>query len=205
MKCPVCGYMAETGYRFCQKCGHSFSTVVQTTSKANDGPVVTGTDNRRFWQRITFGMDKSVGGCIAMIVVGVIICSIGYAMLSGSTFLQWSGMRESQYIEIYGHAGLTSGQWCLAVVGVAVDLMGIVMAYVAIKSCLEKIKPANRQDSSIAKVVAIVLCIVAFMIAASWRSFVGDGKSHMSIWDYLILCAVWRGIWRGVVGDKKSK
>lgn len=202
MKCPECGYKAEADYRYCQRCGHSLSAVAQPP-KTNDNSRAEGTGRRRLWQRITFGLDKSIGGCIALIVVGVVICGIGSILLSGSTLLQWSEMRTSEYVRLYRQTGLTPWQWCLAVIGIAINITGIVVAYIAIKSCMDRIPSANRQDSGVAKAVAILLCVVVFVIASLLKSAIVG--TPFSIWDYLILYAVWRGIWRGIVGVKKTK
>lgn len=202
MKCPECGYKAEADYRYCQRCGHSLSAVAQPP-KPNDNSRAEGTGRRRLWQRITFGLDKSIGGCIALIVVGVVICGIGSILLSGSTLLQWSEMRTSEYVRLYRQTGLTPWQWCLAVIGIAINITGIVVAYIAIKSCMDRIPSANRQDSGVAKAVAILLCVVVFVIASLLKSAIVG--TPFSIWDYLILYAVWRGIWRGIVGVKKTK
>lgn len=171
--------------------------------RKNNGDVES--NNRHTLSCAARGVNKSVYKYIIIVVVGIVMCSIGYIMLSGSTFLQWIGMRESEYVELYGRATLTEGQWWIAIFGILINITGIVMVYIVMKSCVKIIKPANRQDSCLAKIVAVALCIVAFVIAVTWRLFVGDGRSHMSIWDYLILCVVCRGIWRGIVGDKKSK
>ena len=87
-------------------------------------------------------------------------------------------------------------------IGIAINVTGIVVAYIAIKSCMDRIPSANRQDSGVAKAIAILLCLVAFVIASLLKSAIGG--TRLSIWDYLILCAVWRGIWRGIVGVKKK-
>lgn len=204
MKCPECGYKAEADYRYCQRCGHSLSAVTQSP-KPNGNSRSEGTGFRRVWQRITFGLDKSIGGCIALIIAGVVICGIGYMMLSGSTLLQWSEMRTSEYVRLYRQTGLMPWQWCLAVIGIAINVTGIVVAYIAVKSCMDRIPSANRQDSGVAKAVAISLCVVVLVIASLLKSAIGDKGTPLSIWDYLILYAVWRGIWRGIVGVKKSK
>ena len=132
MRCPECGYKAEADYRYCQRCGHPLSAVSQTTPRTSDNRRAEVSGKRRLWQRITFGLDKSIGGCIALIVVGVIICSIGYMMLSWSTLLQWSGMRTSEYVRLYRQTGLMPWQWCLAVIGIAINITGIVVTYIAI-------------------------------------------------------------------------
>ena len=205
MKCPKCGYKAEADYRYCQRCGHPLSAVAQEVPKPSVNLCAEVTFKRRLWQRITFGLDKSIGGCIALIVVGVVMCGIGYTILSWSTLLQWSEMRTSEYVRLFGQTDLTPGQWCLAGVGIAINVTGIVVAYIAIKSCMDRIPSANRQDSGLAKVVAILLCVVVFVIASLLKSAICDRGTPLSIWDYLIICAVWRGIWRGIVGVKKTK
>lgn len=179
------------------------SSMTATVSEKNPGDAEPNI--RRLWPCIAQRINKSVGRYIIMIVVGIVICSIGNVMVTESTFLQWSGGRESEYFAIYGRETLTEGQWWLAIIGALINITGIAMTYIAMNSCVKKIKPASRQNSWLAKIVAFVLCVVAFVITVSWRSFVGDGKSHISIWDYLILCVVCRGIWRVIVGNKKPK
>lgn len=205
MRCPECGYKAEADYRYCQRCGHPLSAVAQTTPRTSDNRRAEVSGKRRLWQRITFGLDKSIGGCIALIVVGVVICGIGYMMLSWSTLLQWSEMRTSEYVNLYRQTGLMPWQWCLAVIGIAINITGIAVAYIAIKSCMERIPSANRQDSGVAKVVAVGLCVATLVIALLLKSAICDRGTPLSIWDYLILYVIWRGIWRGIVGVKKTK
>jgi hypothetical protein len=113
-----------------------------------------------------------------MIIGGVIVGGIGYSLVDNSTFLQMINMRDSEYARIYGHVGMTQGQWIMAILGVIIHIVGIVLAYIGIVSSLDRVKPANRQNSFIAKLIAIVLCVGVFFAAIVIRVLLPTARAE---------------------------
>ena len=131
----------------------------------------------------------------------LLICGIGYRLLKKSTLLEWINMRSSEYAGLYGNTNLTDLQWVIAVAGIIINISGIAMAYRSIKSTLSKIRPANRQDSLKAKIVAILLCVlVACLVIIVFTLSLDGGLKGVSIWDILIVGAIFKAIWVGIVG-----
>lgn len=202
MFCQKCGMKAESGYRFCQRCGAPLDSSINRSKTESAVPKVQPEEKLPLWKRLLGGKHPSCWVSVLMIIGGVIVGGIGYSLVDNSTFLQMINMRDSEYARIYGHVGMTQGQWVMAILGVIIHIVGIVSVYIGIVASLDRVKPANRQNSFIAKLIAIVLCVGVFFAAIVIRVLLTDGKGRMSIWDYLILCAIWRAIWRGIVGTK---
>lgn len=157
------------------------------------------------------GIKKYVLNCLFMsiallkILGYLLICGIGYTLLKKSTLLQWINMRSSEYAGLYVNTDLTDLQWILAITGIIINISGIAMAYRSIKSTLSKIRPANRQDSIKAKIVAILLCVlVACLVIIVFTLSLDGGLKGVSIWDILIVGAIFKAIWVGIVGPIKS-
>ena len=89
-------------------------------------------EKKPLWQRLLGGRRPSIGISLLMIIVGLIICWIGYALIGDSTIQQWTSMRNSEYAKVYGHVGMTSAQWIVAIIGAITNILGIVMAYIGI-------------------------------------------------------------------------
>ena len=208
MYCQFCGKPVGEDFSFCPSCGRRLPNKehdeqgIRDRVRCNETPL--SREKMPIWQRLLGGRRPSIGISLLMIIAGLIICGIGYAFIGDSTIQQWSSMRDSEYAKVYGHVGMTSGQWIVAIVGAITNILGIVMAYIGIVALLDRVRPANRQNSVAAKIVAIVLCVAVF-VAATFILTLLDIKGPMSIWDFLILCAIWRAIWVGIVGHKTPK
>lgn len=204
MFCQKCGMEAESGYRFCQRCGVPLNSSLNKSKTENAVPKVLSQEKFPLWRRLLGGRNPSYLVSVLMIIGGVIVCGIGYSLVDNSTFLQMINMRDFEYARIYGHVGMTQRQWSMAIFGLIINIVGIVSAYIGIVASLDRVKPTNLQNPFIAKLIAIVLCAVVFFMAIVIRILLTDGKGRMSIWDYLILYAIWRAIWRGIVGTKTT-
>jgi hypothetical protein len=147
-----------------------------------------------------------VGVSVLKIFGCLLICGIGYSLLQNSTLIEWANMRSSEYARIYGNTELTDLQWIIAVIGAIMNISGIGLAYKSLKSVLSKIKSANRQNSIQAKVIAVLLCIfVVYLAMIVFISVLDGGLKGVSIWDVLIICALFKAIWIGVVGLCKKE
>ena len=204
MVCQNCGMKSEVQYRFCQKCGSPLGSHIGESAPKTTFSKSAGQEKLPIWRRLMRGWSPSLLVAVLMIIGGLIFCWIGYSLIENSTFLQMIDMRNSEYAGIYGRVGLTQGQWIMAILGIIINVGGIVSAYIGIVSSLDKVKPANRQNSFVAKLIAIVLCVLTFFVMVVLNVLFLDGKGKMSIWDYLILCAICKAIWRGIVGSKKT-
>lgn len=205
MFCPNCGAKVDQEHKFCSQCGVQFAQKIRIPPESNAKDIIVKLNKDPLWLHILGGKRPSVFASVLMIIVGFVVCGIGYSIYENSTIQQFLNMRHGEYMELYGHGELTPTQWAMAIGGALVDILGIALFYVGLVACLDKVKPANRQKFILAKIIAIILCAVTFVGEVFVHCIIsGNEKWRPSLWDYLILCVICRAIWKGIVGSKHN-
>lgn len=213
MFCPYCGDQLSDGFKFCPKCGRQVSGlndngVAQNKSEdqepaAPNAGGVQAPPQKRFksqWWKFWVKKERSALKSCGMLVLGFIVAAVGDSVATVSTVFFYLDNRSSEYSRLLGQSSPTSLQWIIFVVGCLIDIFGMAVLYSGLMSLLHKIKPARRSDSVVAKAVAVSLCVAVYLLIS--LAVQAMGAKHMTIWDFLIFCAICSAIWRGVVGEK---
>ena len=200
MYCPYCGQLLADGFKFCPKCGKQMPDIPQKGVEQSDVPQVQNW-NRGYsrketprqecpnsqWWKFWIKKDRAVWISLLMLILGLVISSFGY-------FVAMAAKEQGCS---------TSPEWFAFALGCLINILGMATLYSGLLSLLHKITPAQRTGSISAKIVAIVLCVVLYLLFA----FVvgATGAKHFSVWDFLIFFALCSAIWRGVVGEKNGR
>ena len=213
MFCPYCGEQLSDGFKFCPKCGKQVSGLNDNgvlPNKSEDqepaAPNAGGVQpppQKRFksqWWKFWVKKERSALKSCGMLVLGFIVAAVGDSVATVSTVFFYLDNRSSEYSRLLGQSSPTSLQWIIFVVGCLIDIFGMAVLYSGLMSLLHKIKPARRSGSVVAKAVAVSLCVAVYLLIS--LAVQAMGAKHMTIWDFLIFCAICSAIWRGVVGEK---
>lgn len=140
-----------------------------------------------YWWKFWVKKDRAVWISLLMLILGLVISSFGYFVA----------------MAVKEDGCSTSPEWFAFALGCLIDIFGMATLYSGLLSLLHKIKPAQRSGSIVAKIAAIVLCVVLYLL---FTFVVGvTGAKHFSVWDFLIFFALCSAIWRGVVGEKNGR
>ena len=200
MYCPYCGQLLADGFKFCPKCGKQMPDIqnkgveqinVQQVQNWNRGYSRKEMSRQECpnsqWWKFWVKKDRAVWISLLMLILGLVISSFGY-------FVAMAAKEQGCS---------TSPEWFAFALGCLIDILGMATIYSGLLSLLHKIKPAQRSGSIGAKIVAIVLCVVLYLL---FTFVVGaTGAKHFSVWDFLIFFAFCSAIWRGIVGEKTGR
>ena len=220
MFCTNCGLKVGDDFKFCPRCGTKIQGkdfAEQNDEQARNSPSQMADSpsgpKESVWHKIqiTFGIDQNeeLLQCVFCFVVGVFICWLGWLLVDFSTGYDALNMRASAYYKTYGAKAPSLVQWLIFVFGTLVDIGGIAYAYYAWSKMMDHVmKYRPNLPSGIGVVIAVVLCIFAYFcfiaILIALKGPTKPGQSIMCVWDYLILAALCRTIWRFFVHDSTS-
>lgn len=229
MFCPYCGFEIADGFRFCPKCGKAMPDIGGKSPTADPCPIGRYAQSRntdqnadgwnrahakqscktrahqpQWRKRFIVDCETSNKKCLMLVVLGVIVCMVGWSIIDASTVYASFQIRDSEYLRQYGQNGPSFLQWLAFLVGLMLDIGGIAYVYIAWSRLMSRVRPIWNLPPIIAKPIAIAMCVIVYVALIAILTLL-KGTARPSVWDYLIFVAMCKAIWRFFVGEKAQK
>ena len=220
MFCPNCGTSIADEYKFCYKCGTKLplfnscsiiateNTSVQNTKLPIKKTVSLDRDSIKIehgihkkhcllWRFLWGSNEESVVKCIWIIVLGVVISSVGYMLLDCSNVLY---MRHG--VKEYRLAEFLMG-YIIHIIGMACITRYVVILLAKVRS--GEYEPHNYGKRIKAYFVCLIFLVGWIMGKSSLLNWLEIDKPSFSVWEWIIICAILRTVWRTIMGEKDCK
>ena len=197
MFCRSCGTMIPDDSNFCPKCGikvvvpkqDSPRPVVQRTSYARSRTNAQAVNRAEQSHKV----DGQLFREIAMLVGGLVVVWIGYATWIGSTLSQYFSTKSSTYQAEFGQSAPDAIQWVMGIGGFLINVAGAICLYIAVCPIAQRFGAWRKQNKIIGAILAVVICLIVFVCFSLKTSVTGS----FGVWDYMIMAAIFGGMWRG--------
>lgn len=186
MFCRKCGVSIPDDSCFCPKCGTRVATQkeeLKSFPKTQTPKCIESCNNG----------DRKPLRDIVLLIGGLVAAWIGYAMWIGSTISVYFGTKSTDYYAMFRQDAPTIAQWMVGICGSLVNIVGAICIYMATCPLSQRFSVWRRQNKVIGTILAIVICLVVFVAFALKTSATGG----FGIWDYLIMAAIFGGMWHG--------
>jgi len=225
MFCPYCGFEIADGFRFCPKCGKAMPDIGGKSPTADPCPIGRYAQSRntdqnadgwnrahakqscktrahqpQWRKRFIVDCETSNKKCLMLVVLGVIVCMVGWSIIDASTVYASFQIRDSEYLRQYGQNGPSFLQWLAFLVGLMLDIGGIAYVYIAWSRLMSRVRPIWNLPPIIAKPIAIAMCVIVYVALIAILTLL-KGTARPSVWDYLIFVAMCKAIWRFFVRE----
>lgn len=192
MFCRSCGTMIPDNSNFCPKCGIKVALprqAVQRTSYVHSHPNIQAVKRAEQNHKVDGRLLRE----IAMLVGGLVVIWIGYAMCIGSTLSRYFSVKTSVYQAEFGRSAPEAMQWTIGIGGFLINVAGSIGLYVAVCALAQRFGTWRRQNKVVGTIFALIICLVVLVCFSLKTSATGQ----FGLWDYLIMAAIFGGMWKG--------
>ena len=192
MFCRSCGTMIPDDSNFCPKCGIKVVVPKQDSPR----PVVQRTSYARSHQNIqadkraaqSHKIDGQLFREIAILVGGLVVVWIGYAMWVGSTLSRYFSTKTSAYQAEFGQSAPDTIQWMMGIGGFLINVAGAICLYVAVCALAQRFGVWRRQNKVAGTVFAVIICLVVLFCFSLRKLLSLDNDTKKNIAAFLASC-----------------
>ena len=114
-------------------------------------------------------------------------------MWTGSTVNAYLGVKGSDYYAAFGQNAPDASQWAAGIFGAIINIVGAICLYIAVCPLAQRFGAWRKQNKVIGTILAVVICLAVFVCFSLKSAATGQ----FGVWDYLIMAAVFGGMWKG--------